>query len=160
VDPNTIELAALPTTSSAIPITPTAASSLQTITPSGGAPLTFDSSSDVDGTKKTISLPGHGLISGQLVTYSIGAAARTHPGVGGGTKISAGGSFTLASDSNHTLSATAYAKGGGFIANNIAHTDAAITYSTTTSIGAGANVSAGGAVIDLATSQVTANTDA
>src|SRR5262249_49791250 len=64
IDPKA--LAAPPLPSSAIAITPTAASTTQTITPSGGSAQSFDSFAKVDASDHTITLSNHGLVTGQL----------------------------------------------------------------------------------------------
>src|SRR5262249_50248911 len=78
----------------------------------------------------------------------------------GAAKLVAGAHSPLSAASDHTIPATASSKGGGSTSGKVAFTKAAIASSTKPSIGAGAEITAGGAVLVHSTSTVTGRTEA
>ena len=79
--------------------------------------------------------------------------------VGANASIKAGGDFLLTADSDHSVSATARSTGGGVISAKIAETTSWLNFETLAQVGAGATLSADGAVKLHSTSRTTGRSD-
>ena len=123
-----------------------------------GTDITLEAISAFDVSASADTDGGGGISVGKSISSVNMGDASTTANVEGSSTLTAAGSITIRSTSNHKLVSTARAVGGGAISAKIAYTQATVDNDTVVNIGSGVDIEAGGAIQVHADAKTTAST--